>query len=172
MAIFSKYRIVNKGDIKFNNSTNKAIYIDVVKNNDTLRVYNVHFESLHIKPDIEELSEEDTEHLVKRIGSRFEKQQDQVLKVIKHQKECKYRKMVVGDFNNTAYSYIYTQFKKAGFQDAFELAGNGFGRTFNFKFFPLRIDYVLVSEALNVIEFKNYNQKYSDHYPIKSVVGW
>ena len=172
LAVFSKYKIVNKGKIEFTNSNNKAIYVDVLKSKDTIRVYNVHFESLHINPDLEELSEENTEYLVKRIGGRFKKQQDQALKVLKHQEVCKYKKIVVGDFNNTAYSYIYTQFKKAKFQDAFELAGNGFGRTFNFKFFPLRIDYILISEEFKVNEFKNFNNKYSDHYPIKANVSW
>lgn len=171
-AIFSKFKIINKGEIKFENTHNKAIYIDVLKESDTLRVYNVHFESLHINPNVNNLSEQDTELLVKRIGKRFEMQQDQAKKVLEHQQQCGYKKIVLGDFNNTAYSYIYKQFKEEKYQDAFELAGNGFGRTFNFKFFPLRIDFILTDERLKVIQFKNYNHKNSDHYPILAKVSW
>jgi len=171
-AIFSKYRIINKGKIEFLNSENEAIYIDVLKDSDTIRIYNVHFESLHINPNVKHLSEQNTERLVKRIGERFELQQEQAELVLKHQKECSYKKIVLGDFNNTAYSYIYKQFKNEGYSDAFELAGNGFGKTFDFKFFPLRIDFILVDENLGVAQFTNFNDKYSDHYPIKATISW
>jgi len=171
-AVFSKYPIVNKGEIKFVETDNKAIYVDVLKEQDTIRVYNIHFESLHINPNVANLSEQDTERLVKRIGQRFEMQQDQAEQVLRHQKQCSYKKIVLGDFNNTAYSYIYKQFKNEGYQDAFELAGNGFGKTFDFKFFPLRIDFILVDEKLGVAQFSNYSHQYSDHYPVKATVSW
>ncbi|MFD0964027.1 endonuclease/exonuclease/phosphatase family protein [Pseudofulvibacter geojedonensis] len=171
-AIMSKYPIANKGVISFNNSSNKAIYVDIVKKNDTIRIYNVHFESLHINPNVQELSESSTESLIKRIGPRFVKQQDQALKIIEHQKNCSYKKIVLGDFNNTAYSYIYKQFKENGYVDAFVEAGNGFGKTFDFKFFPLRIDFILAEERLEITSFKNLSNKYSDHYPIKASFTW
>lgn len=171
-AIFSKYKIINRGEIEFSSTDNKAIYVDVLKESDTIRIYNVHFESLHINPDVAHLSEQNTEHLVKRIGKRFEMQQEQAQLVLKHQKECGYKKIILGDFNNTAYSYIYKQFKNEGYSDAFEVAGSGFGKTFNFKFFPLRIDFILVDENLGIAQFSNFKHKYSDHYPIKATVSW
>ena len=171
-AIYSKYKIINSGDIAFENSHNKAIFIDVLKDKDTLRIYNVHFESLHINPNVKELHESDKEKLVQRIGSKFVLQQDQADQVIKHQKKGTYKTIILGDFNNTAYSYIYKQFKKEKYQDAFELVGNGFGKTFNFKFFPLRIDFVLLDEKLSAVKFRNYSQQLSDHYPIKVDVSW
>jgi len=171
-AIFSKYPIVSKGKIDFLNTENKAIYVDVLKEKDTIRIYNVHFESLHINPDVKNLSEQNTERLVKRIGGRFEMQQEQAELVLGHQKECGYKKIILGDFNNTAYSYIYKQFKNVGYSDAFEVAGNGFGKTFDFKFFPLRIDLILVDESLGIAQFSNFNHKFSDHYPIKATVSW
>lgn len=171
-AIMSRYPIINKGEISFHQSHNKAIYVDIVKRSDTLRIYNVHFESLHINPALEDLSGVSTESLVKQIGPRFEKQQNQASKIILHQKDCSYKKIILGDFNNTAYSYIYKQFKEQGYADAFEEAGNGFGKTFNFKFFPLRIDFILLDEKIEVNSFKNFSKKLSDHYPIKATVSW
>lgn len=171
-AIYSKYKIINSGDIVFENSHNKAIFIDILKYKDTVRVYNVHFESLRINPNVKELQESDKEKLVQRIGSKFVLQQDQADQVLKHQENCSYKTIILGDFNNTAYSYIYKQFKKANYQDAFEAVGNGFGKTFNFKFFPLRIDFVLIDEDLKATKFKNYSKKLSDHYPIKVNVTW
>jgi endonuclease/exonuclease/phosphatase family metal-dependent hydrolase len=169
-AIFSKNKIINKGEIKFLNTNNKAIYIDVVKNSDTLRIYNVHFESLHISPDIKYLSQQKTEYLVQRIGSKFAMQQEQAELILRHQQQCDYKKIILGDFNNTAYSYIYKQFKNQGYKDAFEISGEGFGKTFDFKFFPLRIDFILVDENIELVDFSNFSHKYSDHYPIKASV--
>ena len=171
-AIYSKYPIVNKGLIKFRGSANKAIFVDILKKRDTVRVYNVHFESLHINPDVEELSGQDTEYLIKRIGKRFERQQEQAQQVLSHQQRCAYKKIIIGDFNNTAYSFVYKQFKNAKFKDAFELAGNGFGKTFNFKFFPLRIDFILPDATFKVTSFKNYGYYYSDHYPVMARLSW
>ena len=171
-AIYSKNKIINKGTIKFSNSNNKAIYIDIVKDNDTLRIYNIHFESLHINPDIKHLTEQNTEHLVQRIGRKFVMQQEQAELILKHQQQSVYKNLILGDFNNTAYSYIYKQFKKEGYLDAFEVSGNGFGKTFDFNFFPLRIDFVLVDDAIEVVDFSNYTHKYSDHYPIKVAISF
>ncbi len=166
LAIFSKYKIISKGEIKFNNSTNKAIFSDIVKGKDTLRIYNVHFESLHINPDLKHLSEQNKEYLVQRIGNRFKLQQEQAELILKHQKSCVYKKIILGDFNNTAYSYIYKQFTANDYNDTFELAGSGFGRTFNFNFFPLRIDFILSDKNIKVNDFISFSNKYSDHYPI------
>lgn len=171
-AIFSKYKIINKGVIEFKNTSNKAIYVDVLKERDTLRIYNVHFQSMQINSDMNHLSEQKTGFLVKRIGDKFEMQQEQAETVLKHQKQCNYKKIILGDFNNTAYSYIYKQFKNSAYTDAFELTGNGFGKTFDFKLFPLRIDFILLSEELKASEFKNYSHKFSDHYPVQPKITW
>lgn len=171
-AIYSKYKIINTGEIIFKKSHNKAIFIDIVKKKDTLRIYNVHFESLHINPDVVKLKETDKELLVKRIGSRFVLQQNQAAQVLAHQENCTFKKIILGDFNNTAYSYIYQQFKKADYKDAFQEAGHGFGRTFHFKLFPFRIDFILVDKQLTARKFRNYDYKFSDHYPIKTEVIW
>ena len=51
-------------------------------------------------------------------------------------------------------------------KDTFEEAGNGFGRTFDFRYFPIRIDFILVDQAFEVNNFKVLEEKLSDHYPI------
>ena len=77
--------------------------------------------------------------------------------------------IICGDFNNTAYSYVYKEIK-GNLIDTFKEAGNGFGRTFDFKFFPVRIDFVLVDDRFKVNSFKTYDVKLSDHYPIMAKV--
>ena len=68
--------------------------------------------------------------------------------------------------NNSAFSYVYRNVK-GNLNDSFEEAGKGFGETYNFKYYPSRIDYILTDKSLQVKSFTNYSKfKNSDHYPI------
>ena len=164
-AIFSKFPIVNSGSIEFPDTANNAIFVDVVKGNDTIRIYNIHLESLRINTKVEHLKNEDSERLFKRIGTTFKMQQFQTELFLMHKKKCNYKMVICGDFNNTAFSYVYRKIK-GNLIDTFKEAGNGFGRTYDFKFFPVRIDFIFAEEGFNVNGFKAYNHHYSDHYPI------
>lgn len=167
-VIYSQFPIINSGSVEFPNTSNNAIYADVVKGKDTLRIYNVHLQSLHINTDVEKLKNENSERLMKGIGKTFTMQQLQVELFLEHKKKCPYKVIVSGDFNNTAFSYVYKQIK-GDLNDAFNEAGNGFGRTYDFKFFPTRIDFIFSDPSFAVNGFKTYNKKYSDHYPIKAM---
>jgi len=168
-AIFSKFPIVNSGSISFPNTANSAIFVDIVKQKDTVRVYNLHLQSSKISTEVSELKKESSEKLTRRIGEVFQIQQSQAELVLAHKAKCPYKSIVTGDFNNTAYSYVYDKIK-GDFKDAFKLAGNGFGKTFDFNIIPLRIDFIMVDESFTVNGFKNYDIKLSDHYPIKAVL--
>ncbi|ARV10526.1 endonuclease [Winogradskyella sp. PC-19] len=168
-AIFSKFPIVNSGSIEFPNTSNNAIFVDVARKKDTLRVYNVHLQSSKVSTKVSDLQKEGSEELTKRIGEVFQIQQSQAELLITHKSKCPYKLIIMGDFNNTAYSYVYDKIK-GSHQDAFLVAGNGFGKTFNFNFIPLRIDFILVDKDFTVNGFKNYDIKLSDHYPIKAVL--
>ncbi len=168
-AIFTKFPIVNSGSIEFEKTSNNAIFVDVVKENDTIRIYNLHLQSLRIDPKVEKLAQGDSENLIKRAGSAFKLQQSQTEQFLDHKKKCTYQMIICGDFNNTAYSYVYKEIK-GDLRDAFKQAGNGFGRTFDFKFFPVRIDFVMVDDEFDINGFKTYDVKYSDHYPIMAKV--
>ncbi|WP_033956401.1 endonuclease/exonuclease/phosphatase family protein [Psychroserpens jangbogonensis] len=168
-AIFTKFPIIKSGSIEFPETSNNAIYADVVKGIDTIRIYNVHLQSLGIDPTVEKLANEDSENLFKRVSTTFKLQQFQTELFLKHKKQCSYKMIICGDFNNTAYSYVYKEIK-GNLKDAFKEAGNGFGRTFDFKFFPVRIDFVLVDENFEVNSFKTYDVKLSDHYPVMAKV--
>ena len=165
-AIFSKFPIINAGSIEFPNTFNNAIFADVVlKNRDTIRIYNVHLQSSGIDPKVENFSAEESENAFHRISSAFEMQQAQAELFLAHKSKCPYRTVVCGDFNNTAYSYVYKEIK-GDMKDAFKKAGNGFGRTYDFKFFPVRIDFILVAEDFKINGFKSFDERLSDHYPI------
>ena len=169
-VIFSKFPIINKGSLEFPNTYNNGIFVDIVKQKDTIRVYTLHLQSSRINPDVEKLKKETSEHLFEQVSTTFKAQQEQVELFLKHKSNCKYKTIVTGDFNNTAYSYIYKEIKGDDLIDTFEEAGNGFGRTYDFKFFPMRIDFILADEDITVNGYKTYDVKLSDHYPIKATL--
>ncbi len=169
-AIFSKYPIIKSGSIEFPNTANNAIYADIVKNKDTIRIYNVHLQSLRIDADVDNLKKENSERLFKRVGATFEMQQLQTELFLKHKEASPYKLIICGDFNNTSHSYVYKEIK-GDLLDAFQEAGNGFGRTFDFKYFPIRIDFILVDKSFKINGFKNFEEKLSDHYPILTKVS-
>ncbi len=171
-AIFSKYPIVNSGSLEFPNTYNNAIFVDILKNNDTIRVYTLHLESSKINADVEHLKKETSSQLFKQVGRTFKAQQSQVELLLKHKAKSSYKTIITGDFNNTAYSYIYKELLGDDLNDTFDEAGHGFGKTFDFKFFPLRIDFILADERFTVNGFKTYSDvKLSDHYPIKATLN-
>ncbi|TBN04709.1 endonuclease [Hyunsoonleella flava] len=168
-AIFSNFPIVNSGSVEFPETSNNAIYADVQIQSDTVRVYNVHLESMRIDTKAESLKKENSERLFKRVGNTFKMQQFQTELFLLHKEQCPYRMIICGDFNNTAFSYVYRNIK-GDLNDTFKEAGNGFGRTYDFKFFPIRIDFILADEDFDVNGFKAYNAHYSDHYPIMTTL--
>ena len=166
LVTFSKYPIINKGSLRFAHTPNNAIYSDIVVRKDTIRIYNIHLQSHKIDTRSTEFAKEASEKLLKQIEVSFEKQQHQTDILIDHIQSSPYKNIVMGDFNNTAYSYIYDKIISENLKDTFKEAGQGFGTTFDFDFFPVRIDFILVNSTFEVLEFQNFRKKYSDHYPI------
>jgi endonuclease/exonuclease/phosphatase family metal-dependent hydrolase len=169
-AIFSKFPIINSGSVGFPNTANNAIFADVVKGKDTIRVYNIHLESLKINTKIESLKKEKSEKLLARAGIAFKRQQNQAELFLEHKKNCKYKVIVCGDFNNTAFSYVYRKIK-GDLKDSFKEAGTGFGRTHEFQFIPMRIDFIFADQAFSVNSFKSYKDHFSDHFPISATLS-
>lgn len=170
IAIYSKFPIVNKGFLDLKNTGNQIIFADILKEKDTIRVYNLHLQSLNIKPDKENFGQENSEKLIELLKTNFKKQAEQTELFLIHKKNWKGKKIVCGDFNNTAYSWVYKQISNNK-KDAFIEAGKGFGKTFDY-FFPMRIDFILTDDTANVNQFKTHTEKFSDHYPISARINW
>jgi len=167
-VIYSNYKIINKGSLNFENSSNNAIYIDFIKNSDTIRVYNLHLESLGVKErniELEGLSESGSKKIVHQLETAFIKQQKQVEQFLEHKNSCNYKIIICGDFNNTAYSWAYHHVK-GDFTDTFTEAGKGFGETYSFFKYPLRIDFILADKKFKVNHHQNFDKDLSDHEPI------
>lgn len=172
-AIFSKFPIISEGYIKFPNSDNNAVYADIKKGKDIIRVYNIHLESIKISPDVNEMSEnmdeinqQKSEDIFKRISKAFTKQQQQAELIMNHKTNCKFPIIICGDMNNSAFSYVYRSIR-GSLKDTFEEAGLGFGKTYNFKHYPARIDYIFADKTMKIKSFESFSDfKNSDHFPI------
>ncbi len=166
-AIFSKYRIIDKGEIRFPNSNNNVIYVDIVKGKDTVRVYSMHLQSVNISPDIhEKIDEKKSKLIFNRLSVAFREQQLQSELIQSHMDDSKHPKIICGDMNNSAFSYVYRNIR-GDLKDAFVEAGSGFGKSYHFMYYPARIDYIFVDEHIDVKAFKTYDDFInSDHYPI------
>ncbi len=175
IATFSRFPIVNKGKLDFKNTSNACIYSDIKINEDTIRIYNCHLQSLRLKErnlnfilkqDFHEQS--NTVDEIKDISFKFRealiKRAQQVNMITEHIKNCKYPIVVCGDFNDSPFSYTYNELTK-NLDDTFKEAGKGLANTY-VRFFPYRIDYILHSKEIEAINFSSPRVEYSDHYPV------
>jgi len=172
-AIFSKFPIINQGNIIFPNSSNNVVYADIKKGKDIIRVYNMHLQSIKISPDVNEIDEnidainqQKSQKLLNRISKAFKQQQQQAEILREHKLKSIYPTIICGDMNNSAFSYVYRSIK-GNMKDGFEEAGAGFGATYKFRYYPARIDYIFADEKMIVKNFESFpNFINSDHFPI------
>ncbi len=167
-AIFSKYPIVAEGSLEFPETLNNAIYADIEYKGDTIRVYNLHFQSFNVTPS----RVKSVRRMVRAYGKMkktFVKQEEQVQIFDKHRKESPFRTIVCADFNNTPFSNVYG-IAKGEMQDTFDEKGTGFGKTFDLKVVPFRIDLILADKSMKVMTHQNFELRLSDHYPVMTSI--
>jgi endonuclease/exonuclease/phosphatase family metal-dependent hydrolase len=176
IATFSKYPIVNKGEIIHPGSSSLSIFSDVVIEQDTFRIYNNHLQSFRLKkmersfiiemtsPDDKETIN-DVKDLSLSLKQGFIRRSLQAQVVKDHMNRSPYPVIVIGDFNDTPVSYSYRKIRK-GLHDSFLSSGYGAGFTYKGNYPPNRIDYILYDDALVSNCFEVLRVKYSDHYPI------
>jgi endonuclease/exonuclease/phosphatase family metal-dependent hydrolase len=178
-AIFSKFPILDQGNITFPNSSNNVIFADIKKGKDIIRVYNMHLQSIKISPDVDEIDEnidainkQKSQKLFIRISKAFKQQQQQAELFKAHKMKCNFPIVICGDMNNSAFSYVYRSIK-GNMKDGFEEAGTGFGETYKFRYYPARIDYIFADEKMTVQKFENFPEFInSDHFPIMARLSY
>jgi len=178
LVIFSKYPIIHTGTLlqpKFKKY--KAIFCDLNVHGDTVRVYNIHLESLGFEKSEYKLisgSETSTDQqlesgkgVLKKLQQAARRRALQALILKTHIEQSPYPVIVTGDFNETPYTYSYKTISE-NLQDGFLEKGNGIGVTYGFDngIPPLKIDYVLADENFEFLKFENKYINLSDHEPI------
>ncbi len=178
VATFSKYPIVNKGLMSLDSYHNTAIFTDIQLGDSVVRIYNCHLESnkltendkmmaARIKGPLDaEVLAGTTLHLSRKLGNAYRIRARQADILADHIAQTNLPVMVVGDFNDVPYSYIYSKIR-GDMKDAFQEMGFGFDYTFNEWFFKFRIDHILYHPNIELKAFKLENeQKGSDHFPL------
>lgn len=178
IATFTKYPIVGQGRIDFNNSTNNlCIFTDVLIGEDTVRIYNAHFESIHFSyadyqyaEDLATSKDVDqhkgaSRRIFSLLKAAFIDRASQAELVAKHIKSCPYPILLCTDLNDTPASYAYQQLTD-DLDDAFIECGSGLGSTYEGIFPSFRIDYLFHSDDFEAYNFVTRKLKYSDHYPV------
>lgn len=180
LATFSSHPIINKGAILFPRSRNICIFTDIVWNDDTVRIYNNHLESIRLRkkpssfirrfdPFGNEENIEELKDISKRLKNAFIERARQVNVIKEHMNRCPYPLIICGDFNDTPVSYSYYRMKK-GLADSFTGSGAGFGNTYRGNFPSYRIDYILHSQDIISSRFQRHLLPHSDHYPVSCTV--
>lgn len=179
IATFTKYPVLREGKIDFNTrSNNICIYTDVKIDSDTVRIYNMHLQSISfskadykfinaIRNDTTEVKDEmeNSKSILRRLKRAFVKRSAQADAIAAHIAKCRYKVIVCGDFNDTPASYVYRSIK-GDLRDAFTEAGSGFGQTYAGNFPRFRIDYILHSDSFECRSYYHLPETLTDHYPI------
>jgi len=174
VAIFSKYPIINQGREPFGlHAHNGIVWADIKIGADTVRIINVHLESMGIRVR-RVLSQQEmagvrteTRGILGSLREGFIARREQVLRAEKYIDDSPFPVIVTGDFNETPYSVVYGRLR-ARLNNAFEDAGRGFGFSLNRAPNLLRIDNQFYdANRLTALSFKTIREvPYSDHFPI------
>jgi len=176
IATFSHYPIIHSGRVPLEYKYSICIYSDILMDQDTIRVYNCHLQSVNLDSEQYQILDSlkfryDDQQIAEikdisgRLRDAFIKRAAQADIIAAHLSHCPYPVIICGDFNDTPVSYTYRTIKN-GLQDAFAESGWGLGRTYNGKFPSFRIDYILHSESIEALYFSREKIMLSDHFPI------
>lgn len=178
IIILSRYPIINKQTVSFPPYDYNSIfqYIDVVKDADTFRVFNIHLQSLKFTnqnlkylndPNLADKEEalKESKTIIGKLKRGFVERAIQADRIRAEIAKSPYRVIVCGDFNDLPNSYAYSTIGQ-GLNNAFVLKGNGLGRTFSSISPTLRIDNIFVDKRIEVLQYTRIAKKMSDHFPI------
>lgn len=179
LVILSQYPIIASNSLTLAGNDHRfGIYADLLIGFDTIRVYNLHLESIRLQHEdyqfVEDVSKGQTEtgsfssgskSILRKLHNAFKIRSKQTEVVISSLDSCSYPIILCGDFNDTPLSYAYHKIS-AGLEDAFIDAGHGLGNTFAGNLPPVRIDFILYSPDFRSFEFNVHRIPLSDHYPV------
>lgn len=179
IIIFSKHPIIRQHTLSYAPNTYNDIfqYADVLVGKDTLRVFNLHLQSLRFtqenmdyltKPVVDEGKHiKESMSVLKKFKTGFLLRSDQSDFIKKSINESPYPVIVCGDFNDVPNSYAYATIGK-NLKNVFTEKGAGIGRTFSSISPTLRIDNIFTDKVFTIEQYTRVRKKLSDHFPIIS----
>lgn len=172
----SKHEILNQGIVYSPDNEIFAIFSDILLGSDTVRVFNVHLQSVKLisekqilKPERDQVlkkkSARNVISSVRKLKIAFRIRSHQSLILAGSIKASPYPVIVAGDFNDTPASFSFRTIGKS-LKEAAYLRTNGFSRTYAESYYPLKIDHIFMDKSLNTCNFRRDKVELSDHYPV------
>ena len=180
-AIFSKYPMLDTGMVRyFRPSIPEAlVHADIKVNNDTIRVYATHLQSVQFRQrEYEALNEirsaEDSlllnsKTVLAKVRTAMNLRSSQADIARKILDDSPYPVVFCADLNDIPNSYTYFTIR-GDMQDAFLKKGFGIGRTFSSLSPTLRIDYIFADKRFSIRQFTRVAKNLSDHFMIMADV--
>ena len=178
LAVLSRYPILNKEAIRFDNDkNNSAMHVDLLINGDTVRVFNLHLSSIGFEKEDYEAArnvgdEANRIRLFTRLANAWNKRAVQAEVVGDAILVSPHPTVVAGDFNDTPVSYASQQMRYE-LNDAFAAVrpqnASLLGSTYIGDLPFLRIDQIWASEELHVRQYITGDVELSDHRPVCAV---
>lgn len=175
LAIYSRYPMTGRGVIDTDTAAMRSMWADIRIKRDTVRVVNNHLQSTHINgDDVDYLSDfrlsgaQGIRHIgqiMDKLGENYILRAPQADSIAQFIARSPHPAIVCGDFNDTPVSYAYHTISR-GLKDAFVEKGRGTAVTYNGFMNMFRIDYILMSEGLDISRYYPFEVVYSDHNPI------
>ncbi len=161
----------------FGKSGNSSHWVDIVRNEDTVRIYNNHLESYHLQSEnyatIEQIASgenfevEEVRNVLQKMILAIQKRNTQAIMLKKSLHDCPHKMIVCGDFNAPAYSFTYHTIQESqNLHDAFIETSKGVGGTYHWKFLSKRIDFILTHSDFTPDWCKVSQLEISDHFPV------
>lgn len=174
LIIASKHKIIRHKGFTFGKkrTTNGAMWADILIGKDTIRVFNVHFQSFLLNKvkldslDTKDKALEGSKSIVRRLRNGFVNRVPQVDSVLMEIENSPYKIILCGDFNDTPLSYTYGKMTK-NLRDAFIECGSGLGATYSGPYPSFRIDYILHNPSFKAYNYKRGLSYGSDHKMIQ-----
>ncbi|MEG1553849.1 MAG: endonuclease/exonuclease/phosphatase family protein [Rikenellaceae bacterium] len=176
LAIFSKYPIAEHSLVRFANTENSSMWADIVTHNDTVRIFNNHFQTTNINQSKREIAnfktnvtnevgKESFDIIMSRLYVNSCMRVSQVATIKNIIDTTRHEVIVCGDFNDTPASYAYRQIAQI-LSDGFKSCGKGYAATFNPFYKILRLDYIFYSKGIEGIRYYSPSKNFSDHNPV------
>lgn len=176
LAVYSKYPIRKQNSMRYENSNNSSMWVDIAVRRDTVRVFNNHLQTTEVNEQdrtfissgdvlLDSTRNEKAAGIARKLKRNFMIRANQVdsIKDVIH--DGTPHVIVCGDFNDTPMSYTYREMK-GGFVDAFRKKGRSMVGTYKDLFGVFRIDYIFHSDDFETISYEIMNHEWSDHNPV------
>ncbi len=174
LSVYTNYEIVGNGWLKQEMEDTYALWCNINIKGDTITLINVQLQSIRLEEEELESMTNLTQIInlpvnLTSIYSKLERgflwREEQVDNITNMIKNSPYPVILCGDFNDPPSSYSYREISGL-LADTFLEKGNGLGTTYAGKLPFLRIDYIMVGEGFNVLDYQRIRDTYSDHYPV------